>query len=167
MGVDEKDLARPLLTMTEDELRESYVQLLSTKLDAWCERLLEAERKNWFRSGEEATESPELNYENMYYTDAPINLFRMVDPQVDVALQPSATPPFRLALLRQVARVLTTFSNGINGLLAEVRKQFVGQDAPEDPPEFLFEFMIACANNATELCIFCKNVTVIGLVVRS
>jgi hypothetical protein len=39
----------------------------------------------------------------------------MLDPQVDVALQPGGTPTFRLDLINQVAATLRKFAAGIKG----------------------------------------------------
>ena len=141
LGMEESELPRKLLDCTEDELRDNYVKLLGVKLLNWCDRLLTSEREFWFKVhfcpysgksagisrqfvddrivqvGHEGAACPDAGLDNLYHTDAPVNLFKMLDPQVDVALQPGGTPTFRLDLINQVAATLRKFAAGVKGLL--------------------------------------------------
>lgn len=157
LGVELSELPRQLLDCSEDELRDKYVIMLGTKLENWCARLVANELETWFMVGEDSVESPDAGPDGLYFTDAPINLFKMIDPQLDVALRDnSGKRAFMLALIEQCAATLRNYSAGITEGLQQVKATYFGGNQLERP-EFLFELMVAAANNNSRAKKFVEN----------
>jgi hypothetical protein len=104
-------------------LMQSYKTDIASMMDEWCTRMLEGDRKN---------EPDEID--GLYYTDAPILLFKSVNQQIDV-VQHTRCSKFIGAVFEECLKALNRFQQSILKMLHE------------EAGELYLEYILALINN--------------------
>lgn len=148
LGVDvETEFTQQLLDCSEDELRQSYLSMLSDKLVSWGANLITQEVKVWFKDygPDDDFFIPNTTPDGKYYTETTVILFQMLDQQIEVAFQPGGGPEFAKELIRQCFNALNRYVTAYGEQLNQVRTKFFGSIRHSRPPA-LPEYMVASIN---------------------
>jgi exocyst complex component 3 len=145
LGVDPSEFPEQLLGCGENELRESYVRILSKKFKDWISNLIHQDLAIWRDTREDNIKMPLEAMDGILYTTTPVMLFKMVSEQIGAAFEPGGSEDFTSMLLTRSIDVFTQFQREYKDTLRAVQADYL-----EDPsllsPAFA-QHMIAVVNN--------------------
>ncbi|TFK29761.1 exocyst complex component Sec6 [Coprinopsis marcescibilis] len=130
----------PLLDGQEQQLIESYLQLIIQKLDEWTANLMKTEISDFTKR----EEPPEIDSDGIYCTQGSVILFQMVNQQIDLA-----TESGQGAILARVVDEVNRVMRGVQEQWSKVVDgEFKNQvEKPEEVAGGLVEYCIALAND--------------------
>lgn len=138
-------LTPPLLDGNEANLIDSYLSLISTRMDEWTQNLMKTELDEFTKR----EDPPEIDADGFYGMQGAIILFQMLNQQVDLALDSN-----QAAVLSRVVdeahRVMRSVqAQWIKVLDAEYKKQVDGNNGSAGGvvPGGLVEYVMALAND--------------------
>ncbi|GAA5907303.1 SNARE-binding exocyst subunit SEC6 [Sporobolomyces salmoneus] len=139
-------LTPPLLDGNDSNLIDSYLSLISTRMDEWTQNLMKTELEEFTKR----EEPPEVDADGYYGMQGAIILFQMLNQQVDLALDSN-----QAAVLSRVVdeahRVMRSVqSQWIKTLDSEYKKQVQageGNTSVGVVPGGLVEYVMALAND--------------------
>jgi len=145
LELDPEWLKPPLLDGNESNLIESYLSLISTRMDEWTSNLMKTELDDFTKR----EDPPEVDADGYYGMQGAIILFQMLNQQIDLALDSN-----QAAVLSRVVdeahRVMRSVqSQWIKMLDSEYKKQVQAGEGNTSVvvPGGLVEYVMALAND--------------------
>ncbi|GAA5821962.1 hypothetical protein JCM10212_004088 [Sporobolomyces blumeae] len=143
LGVDPAWLEPALLDGKEASLMDSYLELISKRMDEWTSNLMKTELDE-FTSRQDP---PEVDADGYYGMQGAVILFQMLNQQVDLALDSN-----QAAVLSRVVdeshRVMRSVqAQWVKVLDSEYKKQVVAGEGGAAVPGGLVEYVMALAND--------------------
>ncbi|EJD07303.1 exocyst complex component Sec6 [Fomitiporia mediterranea MF3/22] len=140
LGVPPEWLEPPLLGGNEQSLIEDYLQTIISKLDEWTDNLMAAEKKTFITR----SDPPEVDADGLYGMQGAVDLFQMVNQQVDLAME-SGQGGILARVVTESARAMRgTQEQWVRLVETEYKKQV---EKPDEVAGGLGEYCIALAND--------------------
>lgn len=151
LGVTEELLEPQLLDGQEQSLVDEYLKLVRTKLVEWTSNLMSSESRDFVQR----EEPPEVLPDGQYAMTGAVDLFQIINQQIDVAADANQGKLLYL-VISECHKVMKDSQSFWKKLLAsETKKQLA---TPEEVPIGLCEYIMAMSNDQIKCADFAEEI---------
>ncbi|KAI8975188.1 exocyst complex component Sec6-domain-containing protein [Mycotypha africana] len=153
LGVTEELLEPQLLDGQEQSLVDEYLKLVRRKLVEWTSNLMQSESKAFVTRDE----PPEISQDGQYGLSGAVDLFQIINQQIDVAAEANQGKLLYL-VVNECHKVMKDSQSFWKKLLAtELTKQL---EQPEDVSVGFVEYVMALANDQIKCSDFANDILI-------
>ncbi|KAI8377568.1 exocyst complex component Sec6-domain-containing protein [Radiomyces spectabilis] len=151
LGVTEELLEPQLLDGQEQTLVDEYLKLVRTKLAEWTSNLMLTESRDFVNR----KTPPEMNMDNQYGMAGSVDMFQIINQQIDVAADANQGKLLYL-VVNECQKVMKDSQSFWKRLLSsEMRKQL---ETPDEVPGDFVEYVMALANDQIKCSDFAEGI---------